>query len=53
MPVNFGNAVRVQKVIHRNVINEVRKLCFGGALLRALILEKLTFLEKTRFFEKK
>ena len=43
MPVNFGNAVRVQKVIHINVINEVKRLYFGGALLPALFLEKVFF----------
>ena len=52
MPVNFGNTIGVSKIIHINVINEVRRLCFRGALLFALILEKLTFLRKTCFFGK-
>ena len=51
MPVNFGNAIVVLKVIHINVINKVRRLCFGGALLFALILEKLTFLRKSDCLE--
>ena len=33
-------------------INEEKRLCFGGALLPALILEKLTFFKKVDFFEK-
>ena len=49
MPVNFGNAIGVSKVMHIDGINEVRKLCFGDALLSALILEKLTFLKKLTF----
>ena len=46
MPVNLRNAVRVLKVIHRNVINDVRRFCFGGALSPALFFEKVRFLEK-------
>ena len=46
MPVNLRNAVRVQKVILRNVLNEVRRLCFGGALSPALFLGKVENLEK-------
>ena len=36
MGVRHGNPIRVLKVIHSNVIDDVRRLCFGGALLRAL-----------------
>ena len=39
------NAVRVRKVIAIDVVNEVRRLCFGGALLSALVLEKNVFRE--------
>ena len=49
MGVHHRNAVRVYKVILINVINEMRRLCFGGALLSALILEKLAFLKKVFF----
>ena len=52
MPVNFRNAIGVSKVIPIDGINEVIRLYFGGALLFALILEKLTFLKKLIFFEK-
>ena len=38
--------------MHIYGINEVRKLCFEGALLFALILEKLTFLEIVDFLKK-
>ena len=38
-----------KKVIAIDDINEVRRLCFRGALLSALILEKLTFLKKLFF----
>ena len=51
MPVNFGIAVGVSKVIHIDGINEVRRFYFGGALLFALFLEKLTFFEKVDIFE--
>ena len=54
MPVNFGNAIEVSKVIPIDGINEMRTLYFGGALLLALIFERLTFLiflEKNMFFE--
>ena len=40
MPVNLGNAIRVSKVIAIDVINEVKRLCFGGALLAALLFQK-------------
>ena len=46
MPVNFGNAIEVSKVIPIDGINEVIRLYSGGALFFALILEKLTFLRK-------
>ena len=35
-----------------NVTNEVRRLCFGGALSSALFFEKMRFLEKWQNFEK-
>ena len=47
MPVNFGNVIRVLKIIHIYIINEVRRLCFGGALSPALF-----FFEKVIIFEK-
>ena len=46
MGVRHRNAVSLSKVITRNVINEVRRLCFGGALLQALFFGKLYFLKK-------
>ena len=52
MPVNFRNETVVSKVIPIDGINETRRLYFGGALLFALILKKLTFLRKNDFFEK-
>ena len=39
-------AVRVLKVIHKNLINEVRRLCFEGALSPALFFEKSIIFEK-------
>ena len=32
VPVDFGHLMRVSKVINIDEINEVRRLCFGGAL---------------------
>ena len=49
VPVIFGNAIRVWKVIAIDVVNEDRRLCFGGALLSALILEKLRFWKRLIF----
>ena len=47
MSVRNGNAVRVWKVIAIYVINEVRSLCFGDALLFALFFKKgVIFQEK-------
>ena len=46
MNLRHRNAVRVSKVIHIDVINEVRRRCFGGALLRAVVLKKVLFLER-------
>ena len=43
MGVHQWNAVRPSKVIAINVINEVRRRCFGGATLTALLLKMLTF----------
>ena len=40
MSVRHGKAARVSKDIHRNVINDMRRLCFGGALLPAFFFEK-------------
>ena len=48
MPVNLGNAVRVSKVITIDVIDEVKRLCFGGAILAALCSKKVSFFEKTQ-----
>ena len=44
--MNIRNAVRVSRVISINVGNDVRRLYFGGALLAALIFEKVTFVKK-------
>ena len=44
MPLKLFNAVRVPKVIAIDVINDVRILCFGGALLRVLYWESKFFL---------
>ena len=52
MPVNFGNAIIVSKVIAIDGINELRRPCFGGVLLFALILEKLSFLKKVDLLKK-
>ena len=53
MCVRFGNAVGVSKVTHIDEINEVRRLCFGCALLRALFfLEKFFLWENDKFLEK-
>ena len=46
MCVRHGNAVTLLKVILRNVLNEVRRLCFGGALSPALFFGKVKILEK-------
>ena len=51
MPVNFGNLNRVSKVIHIDVINEVRRLCFGSALLRALFFEKVKFSKNDKIWK--
>ena len=52
MPVNLRNAIGVLKVIAIEVKNKVRRLCFGGALLSALFLKRVSFLEKNNFEEK-
>ena len=44
--------VEYKKVMAIDAMNEVRRLCFGGALLSALILEKLTLLKKVDFLKK-
>ena len=51
MPGNFGNLNRVSKVIHIDVINEIRRLCFGSAPLPALFFEKVIFLENDKFLK--
>ena len=38
----------MSKVIHVNAINEVRRLCFGGALLPALFFEKIILLKNKK-----
>ena len=50
MGVPHGNAVRMLKDIAIDAINEVRRLCFGGALLRSLF-SKVIFLKKLEKFE--
>ena len=40
MDLRHKNAVRVSEVITVDVINEVKRLCFGVALLRAVFFEK-------------
>ena len=52
MAVRFRNAVRVLKDIAIDTINEVNKICCGGALLPALILESVLFVEKVELFKK-
>ena len=47
MPVNFRNLIKVLKIIHIDIINEVRRLCSGEALSRAL------FFLKSEVFENK
>ena len=53
MTVTVTNAVRVWKVIIRNVINDVRRLCFGGGLLASVVLKKGVIFEKNDNFWKK
>ena len=50
--VRHRNAFGELKVIPTNVINEVRRLWFGGALLFALFLTKVSFSGKIRIFKK-
>ena len=50
--VSFRNAITVSKVIAMDVVNEVRRLCFGGALLRALFFFKLKILKNCQNFKK-
>ena len=45
MNLRHRNADSFQEDILINVINELRKLCFGDALLRAVFFEKLFFLK--------
>ena len=46
--VHHGNAIRVRvwKIKAMDAINEVWRLCFGGALLFALIFKRLSLFEK-------
>ena len=37
----FLNAIEASKVIYTDIINEMRRLCFGGALLFALLFQKV------------
>ena len=46
MPVCFANAIIVSEVLTIDVINEVKRFCFGGALLAALFYEKVFFFEE-------
>ena len=43
MGIRFGNAIRVSEVIHIDVINEVRRICFGGVLLPVLLKKSDSF----------
>ena len=52
MPVNFGNLIRVFKVIPTNVINDVRRFCFGGALSPSMFFKKVLFLLEFCFGKK-
>ena len=52
MNLRFGKAVRVSKVIRVDVINKVRRLCFGGALLRALFFGKVIFWKNDKILKK-
>ena len=49
MPVSISNLGGASKDIAIDVINEVRKLYCGGALLSALFFGKCVFYEKTVF----
>ena len=52
MGVRDGNAVRVQKNTLRDAINEVRRLCFGGALSITLkLFRKAVFFIKVYFLK--
>ena len=53
MSVSHRNAVRVLKVIALKLKNEVKRLCFGDALLFALFLKRCHFFEKKKNIEKK
>ena len=48
--ISFGDITRVLKVIHIDIINEVRSLCFRGALSPALFFFKGESFEKVTFF---
>ncbi len=50
MNLRFGNLIRVWKVIHIDVKNEVRTLFFEGALLQALFFKKWDFWKKLLIF---
>ena len=43
MPVNLDHAVRVSKDVAMDVINEIKRLCFGGALLHTPFLKSVYF----------
>ena len=49
MPVPFGNLIRVWKDITTDVINEVIRLYFGGALLPPLFFRSSFFGEVISF----
>ena len=53
MSVSTQNEIIVSKVIALDVINDVRRLCFGGALSRAVFFEKLFFSVNSLFFRNK
>ena len=46
MNLHHWNLVGVLKVIALGVINEMKRLCFGGSLSHAVFCEKLFLLQK-------
>ena len=52
MCLRLLNLIGVSKVIYIGYINEVIRLCFGGALLFALFSKRVSFFEKSEKFKK-
>ena len=50
---NLRNLARVSKIIHIHVMNEARRLCFGGALLLARFSTDVFFEKTMGHFTKK